>query len=130
VALGPWHSEKEEKTLQEILTLINNLYTLCTYSTRRTNRTLNVEVDLTTAHADEVLGVEVSGRVYRWLTIETCDVEEVLTYKLKQTDGSYSDSFVAAQGRSIEQHDFVDIVVTNLAQDSGVCSFVLGYWED
>jgi len=93
----------------------------------RTNRTKTVEVDLTTAHADEALGLEVSGRVYRWLTTERCD--DSLNYKLKQTDGSLSDIFRAYESARISQHDFLDIIVSNPA-GTGVCRFVVGYWED
>jgi hypothetical protein len=93
----------------------------------RTNRTKTVEVDLTSAHADEALGLEVSGRVYRWLTIERCD--DSLNYKLKQTDGSLSDIFRAYESARISQHDFLDIIVSNPV-GTGVCRFVIGYWED
>lgn len=92
----------------------------------RTNRTKTVEVDLTIAHADEALGLEVPGRVYRWLTIERCD--DSLNYKLKQTDGTFSDIFRAYESARIWQHDFLDIIVSNPA-GTGVCRFVVGYWE-
>jgi hypothetical protein len=93
----------------------------------RTNRTKTVEVDLTSAHSDQPLGLEVSGRVYRWLTIERCD--DSLNYKLKQTDGTLSDIFRAYESARIWQHDFLDIIVSNPV-GTGVCRFVIGYWED
>jgi hypothetical protein len=95
-------------------------------SLTRTNRTKTVEVDLTSAHTDEALGLEVSGRVYRWLTIERCD--DSLNYKLKQTDGTLSDIFRAYESARIWQHDFLDIIVSNPI-GTGVCRFVVGYWE-
>lgn len=92
----------------------------------RTNRTKMVEVDLTAAHTDEPLGLEVSGRIYRWLTIERCDSS--LTYKLKQTDGSLSDPFTAYKGARITHHDFLDIIISNPI-GTGICRFIVGYRE-
>jgi hypothetical protein len=118
--MSRYRSEREEKLLEEIITLMGSL-------ALRTNRTKMVEVDLKTAHTDEALGLEASGRVYRWLTIERCD--DSLNYKLKQTDGSLSDIFRAYESARISQHDFLDIIVSNPA-GTGVCRFVVGYRED
>ena len=93
----------------------------------RTNRTISVEVDLSVARTDEPLNLEVPGRTYRWLTVERCDGS--LTYKLKQTDGSLSNSFTAYRGSSITNHDFLDVVVSNPA-GAGICRFVVGYYEE
>jgi hypothetical protein len=95
--------------------------------TLRTNRSKMVEVDLTVAHSDASLGLEALGMTFQWVTIERCDA--ALNYRLKQTDGSLSDIFRAAQGRRISNHDFKDIIVSNPA-GSGVCRFIVGYWED
>lgn len=119
MALGPWHSEKEEKLLEQILDEVQK-------SSRRTNKTKTVEVNLTTEHSDEALGLEASGRTYRWLTIERCD--DKLNYKLKQTDGSSSDLFRAYDGARITSHDFLDVLVSNPV-GTGICRFVVGYWE-
>jgi DnaJ-domain-containing protein 1 len=118
--MSRYRSEREEKLLEEILSLMGSL-------ALRTNRTKMVEVDLTTAHTDEAVGLEASGRVYRWLTIERCD--DSLNYKLKQTDGSLSDIFRAYESARISQHDFLDIIVSNPA-GTGICRFVVGFWED
>jgi hypothetical protein len=101
---------------------------------KKTNRSATVEVDLSTAHSSEPLGIEVSGRKYSWITIERCD--DALNYQLRQTDNSLSGLFRASMGRGIIQHEFKDIIVSNpvatLKGSDGrsVCRFVVGWWED
>jgi hypothetical protein len=86
-----------------------------------------VEVDLTEERSDYTsIGLEVQGRVYRWLTIERCD--DKINYKLKQTDGTLSNIFRGYEGSRISAHDFLDVYVSNPA-GTGVCRFVVGYWE-
>lgn len=109
--------------LRKILAKVENLDV---EGSKRTNRTLMREVDLTVAHTDEALGLESLGVTFHWLSIERCN--SALNYKLKQTDGSESDIFRASQGRRISQHDFIDIVVSNPV-GTGVCRFIVGYWE-
>jgi hypothetical protein len=99
----------------------------------KTNRSSMVEVDLLVEHNSEPLGLEVSGREYNWLTIERCDA--ALNYQLKQTDDSLSGIFRASIGRSLTQHRFKDIIVSNpiatLKGSDGrsVCRFIVGWWE-
>jgi len=93
----------------------------------RTNRVRSAEVDLSEPRSDEPLGLEVPGRVYRWMAVERCD--GALTYRFKQTDGSLSDPFRAFRGAGITQHDFLDLVVSNPA-GAGICRFIVGYRED
>jgi len=120
-------SEQIPRALNKIATEVKNLATLTRKLTKRTNKTKMVEVDLTSPHLDEALGLETLGVTFYWLTIERCD--DSLNYKLKQTDGTESDIFRAFESARISQHDFVDIIVSNPA-GTGVCRFVLGYWSD
>jgi len=111
---------EELHVLKSIQRILSNIAT-------RTNRTLMVEVDLSTGRPDYVsIGLESPDRVYRWMTIERCDGS--LNYRLKQTNGELSNVFRAYEAARIYNHDFLDIYVSNPA-GSGVCRFVVGYWE-
>ena len=114
-----FRSEREEKLLEQILAILRTI-------TVRTNRTKMVEVDLSIPHTDEPLGLEAPGRIYRWLTIERCD--NPLNYRLKQTDGTLSDIFRAYEAARFSHHDFLDIIVSN-PPTTGVCRFIVGFWE-
>ena len=78
----------------------------------RTNKSLRVLIDLTKVHDEEPLGLEF-GVVYLWLTIEKADSS--FTYKLKQVNQQKSGSFASAQGASLDQHEFTEILITNAA---------------
>lgn len=90
-----------------------------------TNRSETVSADLTIAHIDSPLGLEsLIGQTLKWLTVEKCDA--TCTFRLKQTNGTYSGLFTADQGRALSQHDFVDILVSN-PTGVGICRFVVGW---
>lgn len=90
-----------------------------------TNRSDTIDVDLTVAHTNSSLGLEsLIGETMKWLTVEKCDT--TCTFRLKQTDGSYSGLFTAEQGRSLSQHEFADILVSN-PTGVGICRFVVGW---
>jgi len=93
-----------------------------------TNRTATVEVDLSKERREyEPIGLEIHGRIYRWMTIERCDGE--LNFRLKQTNGKLSDIFRAYEGARIYNHKFLDIYVSNPPRN-GICRFVVGYKEE
>ncbi|MEM2365708.1 MAG: hypothetical protein QXL06_02065 [Nitrososphaerota archaeon] len=110
-----------------MIEILNQLKHITKNIAIRTNRTTMVEVDLSVEHVNTPLGLEQPGRVYRWLTIEQCDGS--LTFMLKQTDGTLSNVFRAIEGARIYQHDFLDIIVSNPV-GTGVCRFIVGYWEE
>ena len=116
---------QSQPSLSKVESLLQNLIDL-TQKLLGTNKSRTIEVDLSVARTDEPLGLEESGRVYRWLTIERCD--DSLNFKLKQTDGTESGIFRAYESARIYMHEFLDIIVSNPA-GTGVCRFVVGYRE-
>ena len=91
----------------------------------RTDRSLRPRIDLTVAHADSPLGLE-DGTVYKWLVVET--VGAPFTFRIKSSQGHLSDQFTAVVGLNLAQHDFVEILVTNVA-GVGVGAFQVGWKE-
>lgn len=94
----------------------------------RTNMSTTVEVDLAAAHANMPLGLSAIGETLKWLTIERCD--GALNYWLRQTDGGLSGIFRAGRARNTEQHEFIDIVVSNPITVAGICRFIVGWWRN
>ena len=92
-----------------------------------TNRFMAAELDLTVSHTDQSLGLSVLGVTYRWLTVDQVDAPA--TYRLLQTDGSMSSSLQAKASAKFQEHEFVDILVSNPA-GSGIIRFIVGWRSD
>lgn len=104
-----------------------NILTALQSSLVRTNRTQMVEITLAVNRPAFVsAGLDVAGRVYKWFAIERCD--GALNFELLQTDATLSSLFRASQGRAIRHNDFTDIYVSNPVS-TGVCRFVVGWWQ-
>ena len=99
-----------------------NVYT----STEYTNRSTCVAVDLSVVHNEASVGLELLNVVYLWVTVEKADNE--FTYKLKQTNNLKSGVFSGVQGGHLDQHEFLDIFVSNLAS-SGEAVIQVGWKE-
>lgn len=91
----------------------------------RTNRTFRLEIDLTVAHVDTSLGLE-DNIIYKWLTVEA--MAAAFTYRLKSSSGVWSDAFAGIVGAALDQHDFIDISVSN-AVGLGIAVIQVGWKE-
>ncbi len=101
---------RQQQPLQPLLQTLNSIDTRLEKLPIRTNKSMRISIDLTKAHDDEPLGLEF-GVVYLWLTIEKAD--SAFTYKLKQVNEQKSGIFTAAQGASLDYHEFTEIFITN-----------------
>ena len=91
----------------------------------RTNRTFRLEIDLTVVHADQSLGLE-DGIIYKWLTVEAAAA--AFTYRVRSPSGVWSDAFVGLAGAVLDNHDFIDISVSNAA-GLGIAVIQVGWRE-
>lgn len=91
----------------------------------RTNRTFRPTVDLTVAHTDTPIILS-DTIIYRWLVVEV--VGAAFTFRLKSPNNSLSDIFTAVVGLNLVQHDFIEILVTNVA-GVGIGAFQVGWKE-
>lgn len=90
---------------------------------KRTNKYMQVTIDLSVAHTDKSLGLEGNGVTYLWVAIEQAD--SPFTYKL---DGKGNSPLIGAVGASFAQHEFSEVYVTNAAA-VGLAVFVVGWRE-
>ena len=105
-------AQEQARLQQPLLQTLNSIDTKLEKQHIRTNKSMRIPIDLTKVHDDVPLGLEFDV-VYLWLTIEKADSS--FTYKLKQVNEQKSGSFTAAQGASLDQHEFTEIYITNAA---------------
>lgn len=92
----------------------------------RTNRSFRLEIDLTVAHVDQSLGLGGSGIVYKWLTVEVMAAD--FTYRIKSPSGVWSEAFAGIVGAALDQHDFINVSVSN-AVGLGIAVIQVGWKE-
>ena len=105
-------AQEQARQQQPLLQALTSIDTKLEKQHVRTNKSMRISIDLTVAHDDIPLGLEF-GVVYLWLTIEKADSS--FTYKLKQVNEQKCGSFTAIQGASLDQHEFIEILITNSA---------------
>ena len=114
------------KPMSVSVTTQSRTYIIEQSSTEYTNRSIRVVVDLSVVHNEVSLGLELPSIVYLWVTVEKADND--FTYKLKQTNNLKSSVFSGVQGGHLDQHEFLDIFVSNLAS-SGEAVIQVGWKE-
>jgi len=108
------------QSLEAINSKLSKLY-------KRTNRSMNVIIDLSEAHTEEPLGLGGNKVTYLWLTVEKAD--SPFTYSLRQVNGQKSSNFIGVESAALNQHEFIEVYVTNTAQ-SGIAVIQVGWNED
>lgn len=92
----------------------------------RTNKSISATIDLTVAHIDEPLGLEMPNTVYLWLSVEKAD--SPFSFILKQTSKLKSNPFIGTEGANLDQHEFTEVYITN-SVSSGIAIIQVGWRE-
>jgi len=90
-----------------------------------TNRLKVVTVDLSIPHTKASVGLAALAVTFRWLTVDVVTTAAQLQFV--QTDGSQSDLFTAEQSARFQEHQFLDVLVTNAAAPGGSLKIVVGW---